>query len=113
MTNELTYEQASVLCRVEGLPFQRRLYAGHPQEWQSNFAGTAKYDPDVWSHRLIPLAPLTANQAAICLSMGVAVEVHYGNGGNWLPCRIGDCCPSVHGYSTTSLRVPPESEETR
>ncbi len=108
--SKLTYAQASVLCRVEGMPYEVVLnrgiksLRGHPRQPVDYLLGEDHY-------RLTPLAPLTANQAAICLAMGVAVEVHYGNGGKWRPCRIGDCCPSVHGHSTTSLRVPPESEE--
>jgi len=109
MTNELTYEQASVLCRVPGMPYQSA--CSDDENW-TDWIGDPDDTPENNDrNRLTPSASLTPDQAAICLAMGVAVEVHYGNGGKWRPCRIGDCCPSVHGHSTTSLRVPPESEE--
>ncbi len=107
--SELTYAQASVLCRVEGMPIEQLGPYGDWCEVFTHWSKRAIY-PD-HKYRLTPSASLTPDQAAICLAMGVAVEVHYGNGGKWRPCRIGDCCPSVHGHSTTSLRVPPESEE--
>ena len=105
---ELTYEQARVLCRVPGMPMEYSETQVSDFDygiWQKKTTGTYEHlskDPVVY--RLTPGAPLTPEQAAICLAMGVEIEERIKNY-EW---RRQSRCLLVFRDSIYTYRVPPE-----
>ncbi len=69
--SELTYEQAAVLCRVEGMPIEYRLPTG--KVWRKDSGVGPDNNTLEYHHRLTPGAELTPKQADICRGMGIAV----------------------------------------
>lgn len=98
----LTYEQAAVLCRVPGMPYEARSNVTY--KWQRGTHLNVLYP--YRDYRLTPGAPLEPEQAAICLAMGVKVDVKIY--GVWR--RLRTVGMMVRFQRSEGFRVPPESE---
>ena len=101
--SELTYEQASVLTRVEGMPIEN----DSTDDWLPVKCGP---DHDVCytgGHRLTPGAHLTLEQAVICWAMGVAIEgLDYDEDGDFWSLVTG--FHEIHLFESEKYRVPPK-----
>ena len=103
--SDLDYTQAAVLCRVPGMPFQEK-YCG---SWHGRQGDSPYYVREHDTHRLTPEASLTPEQAAICLAMGVKLNLYRG-GFFHSEIKLGQ---GILGgtFKTEEIRVPPSKGE--
>ena len=117
--SELTYKQAAVLCRVEGMPMQMAsIGADSKFVWLDITPGPShnsvflKRERDV-AYRLTPGAPLTPDQAAICLAMGVEVMRGIGLATSIGACtRIRSLMQMCYGDQVVYYVLPPAKGES-
>lgn len=100
MTN-LTYKQAYALCNADGMPIE---------------VVRPEYDGGLDTYRLTPSAPLTPDQAGMCLARGVTIQAQSNNdehGEVWIALTSLDDFTENYERLIDKYRVPPTTTESQ